>query len=63
MSREEAYDVVQENSLRCWDEGVPLRDLIEADPRNPLSPAELAEAFSEEWYLRNIDAIFERFGL
>lgn len=63
LSREEAYEVVQDNSLRCWDEGVPLHDLLQADPRNPLSAAELADAFSEQWYLRNIDAIYERFGL
>jgi adenylosuccinate lyase len=63
MSRQDAYELVQDNSLRCWDEGVPLQELIEADPRNPLEPQELAEAFSEQWYLRNIDAIYARFDL
>ena len=63
LSREEAYDVVQRNSLRSWDESRPLRELIRADPDNNLSERELDDAFSEQWYLRHIDTIFERFGM
>lgn len=62
-SRETAYEVVQRNSLRCWDEGVPLRTLIEADTDSPLTEAELDQAFSEQWYLRHVDDIYARFGM
>src|SRR5690625_314330 len=63
MSREAAYDIVQRNSLRCWDEGRHLRDLIARDPDNPLSSEQLDDAFSEQWYLRHVDEIYTRFGM
>lgn len=63
MTREAAYELVQRNSLRSWDEGRQLRDLLAADADNPLSPDELEQAFDAGWYLRHVDAIFGRFGL
>ena len=32
-TREQAYRVVQELAQHAWDEGIPLRDLLAADPR------------------------------
>ena len=32
LTREQAYEVVQRNALRAWDEERPLRALLEADP-------------------------------
>jgi len=55
--------VVQRNSLRSWDSGQHLRELLEADPDNPLDATELASAFDPGWYLRYVDAIYARFGL
>src|SRR5690625_3183482 len=63
MSREAAYDIVQRNSLRCWDEGTHLRELIAADPDNPLTQEQLDDAFSEQWYLRHTGDIYARFGM
>lgn len=63
LSREDAYEVVQRNSLKSWDEGRSLRELIRADPDNNLSERELDDAFSEQWYLRHVDTIYERFGM
>lgn len=63
LSREDAYEVVQRNSLRSWDEGLSLRDLVRADPDCNLSERDLDEAFSEQWYLRHVDSIYERFGM
>ena len=37
MSREDAYEVIQRNALRAWDEGLPLRGLLEVDPTPPAS--------------------------
>ena len=63
LSREDAYDLVQRSSLKCWESGEEFRTVLEADPEMPLSSAELNAAFSLEWYLREVDVIFARFGL
>ena len=63
LMREQAYEIVQRNSLRSWEEGVHLRELLAADGDNPLDEAELAAAFDPAWYLRHVDEIYERFGL
>lgn len=63
MSREAAYALVQRLSLRCWESGERLKDLLAAEPGQPLSAAQLDDAFSPAWYLRFVDDIFERNGL
>ncbi len=63
LMREAAYEVVQRNSLRSWENGVPLRDLLHADVQSPLTEDELVEAFDPAWYLRQVDEIYVRFGL
>jgi adenylosuccinate lyase len=63
LSREAAYEIVQRNSLRSWDEGTHLRDLLEADADSPLNADELDRAFDPAWYLRHVDAIYARFDL
>ena len=62
MLREDAYRVVQAHAMRAWDEEGDFRAAIEADPeiRAALTPAQIAEAFSLERQLRNVDKIFER---
>ncbi|GHF48507.1 adenylosuccinate lyase [Deinococcus metalli] len=63
MSREAAYGLVQRNALRSWETGEGLRDLLKADPENPLDDAQLDAAFDLQWYLRHVDDIYARFGL
>ncbi|MFC4426059.1 adenylosuccinate lyase [Deinococcus navajonensis] len=63
MMREAAYGLVQRNALRSWETGEGLRDLLKADPENPLSDEELDAAFDLQWYLRHVDDIYARFGL
>ncbi|WP_420596227.1 adenylosuccinate lyase [Deinococcus sp.] len=63
MAREAAYAIVQRNALQSWKTGEGLRDLLQADAENPLSDTELDEAFNLDWYLREVDAIYGRFGL
>jgi adenylosuccinate lyase len=62
LTREEAYQVVQRNSLKAWNEGLDFRALVEADPdvRRALPPEEIARCFSVAPYLDKIDYIFER---
>jgi adenylosuccinate lyase len=60
-SREDAYAVVQRNALRAWDEEVPLRRLLEADPdAAALTPSMLDEIFDLESFLMHVDEIFDR---
>jgi adenylosuccinate lyase len=62
MLREEAYRIVQGYAMRAWETEGDFRAAIEADPeiRNVLAPERIAEAFSAERQLRNVDQIFER---
>ncbi|WP_189067100.1 adenylosuccinate lyase [Deinococcus radiotolerans] len=63
LLREDAYTLVQRNALRSWETGEGLRDLLKADPENPLSDAELDAAFDLQWYLRHVNDIYARFGM
>jgi len=65
MLRETAYRLVQNHAMRCWEEGSDFRAAIEADPeiRAVFSPQQIAESFSLERQLRNVDAILARLGL
>jgi len=60
--RDDAYPLVQKNSLRAWDEGLDFKALVLADPdiRKTLSAAEVEDCFSLKPYLEKIDYIFER---
>ena len=62
MLREQAYRLVQSHAMRAWEEEGDFRAAIEADPEIAavLSKEKLAEAFSLERQLRNVDKIFAR---
>jgi adenylosuccinate lyase len=61
-SREAAYEWVQRNAMRVWDEGGDFHEYVaaDADIRSHLSPEEIERVFSLDTYLRNVDAIFAR---
>ncbi|WP_027882029.1 adenylosuccinate lyase [Meiothermus rufus] len=63
LERQAAYEVVQRNALRAWEEGSSLQDLLEADPACPLKGEALAQAFDPGYFLRHVEAIYARFGL
>jgi adenylosuccinate lyase len=60
--REDAYRLVQGHAMKAWEEEGDFRAAIEADPeiRAVLSPERIAEAFSLDRQLRNVDKIFAR---
>lgn len=60
--RDDAYPLVQKNSLKARDEALDFKTLVLADPdiRRTLSPKEIEECFSLQPYLEKIDYIFER---
>src|SRR3954453_8060947 len=65
LSRETAYEWVQHNAMRVWDENRDFRELVKADGdiQKSLSDEEIDRVFSLEHYLRNIDAIYKRVGI
>jgi len=62
MERQAAYEVVQRNAMKVWDEDRDFRSLLGSDPevKKLLSAAELAECFDLDRALRQVDAVFER---
>ncbi|KRL96493.1 adenylosuccinate lyase [Limosilactobacillus equigenerosi] len=65
MSREAAYDLIQPYTAQSWDQQVPFRPLLEADPtiQQQLTPSQLDDAFDYRWHLRHVDDVFKRLGL
>ncbi|MBC7360828.1 MAG: adenylosuccinate lyase [Candidatus Aminicenantes bacterium] len=62
LTREEAYKLVQNCSLKAWQENLDFKQLVSSDPEitRHLSPKEIEGCFSLEPYLQKIDFIFER---
>ncbi|MEE8605286.1 MAG: adenylosuccinate lyase [Candidatus Aminicenantaceae bacterium] len=62
MSREQAYQLVQKNSLEAWNANLDFKDLILQDPEisNILSEEEIADCFTLDPYLEKIDYIFDK---
>ncbi len=62
MLREKAYKVVQGHAMRAWEEEGDFRAAINSDPevRAVLSAEKIAESFSLDRQLRNVDRIFDR---
>jgi adenylosuccinate lyase len=62
LTREDAYALVQRNSLKAWNENLDFKALIQADPEigGKLTPAEIEGCFSLAPYLEKIEYIFER---
>jgi adenylosuccinate lyase len=62
MLREKAYRLVQGHAMKAWEEEGDFRAAIESDPevKAVLSPEKIAESFSLDRQLRNIDQIFTR---
>ncbi len=57
MTREEAYKIVQKEALDAFNNHGNFKENM----KKHLNETELQECFSQEKYLRNIDAIFDRF--
>jgi len=62
MTREQAYEVVQDNAMRTWNGEADFRDLLAEDDRLRAVMGEdgLAECFDPRRYLEHVDTIFER---
>ena len=65
LARQEAYEIVQRNASKAWEEGSDFYDLLISDPAVPLSEDDLQEIFDPNYtyYLKHINSIFQRLGL
>ncbi len=62
VSREQAYEWVQRNAMKAWDQGGELQALAAADKdiSAHLSKEQIDRVFSLDTYLRNVDKVFTR---
>ena len=62
MLREQAYEIVQGKAMEAWETGGDFRAMIEAHPdiTKLLNKNQLANSFSLDRQLGNVDAVFRR---
>ena len=62
VSREQAYEWVQRDAMKTWDEGGDFRThvLEDADVNQHLQREQIEHVFALNTYLRNVDAVFAR---
>ena len=62
VSRETAYEWVQRNAMKVWDDSENFQALVsnDKDIKSQLSADEIDGVFRLDTYLRNIDTIFDR---
>jgi adenylosuccinate lyase len=62
VARETAYEWIQRNAMKAWDEGEDFKTLVSADKdiAGSLSAEQIASVFSLENYLRNVNEVFAR---
>ena len=65
LTRQKAYEIVQRNSAKAWEENKSFLAFIKADKEitGVLSPEELEKIFDYQFYLLHVDEIFLRLGL
>ncbi len=64
-SREQAYDTVQPNAMKAWENKIPFKQLMEEDAKvkETLTQEEIDACFDPTYQIRNVDEIFKRVGL
>jgi adenylosuccinate lyase len=62
ISREDAYQLVQQHALAAWEGGATLQERVQGDPvvSKALSDEEISEVFSLKRHLREVDRILTR---
>ena len=65
FAREKAYDTVQPVAMRAMAAGVPYIDLLREDPtiKANLTDEELEACFTLDYYMKNVQYIFDRNGI
>jgi adenylosuccinate lyase len=62
LTRDNAYRIVQENSMKAWEAEDELLSLLSSDQRVTLSAEQLSHCFDPERHIRNADVVFDRLG-
>lgn len=62
VAREQAYEWVQRNAMKAWDENDDFKKLVKNDNdiNAALTASEVDKVFSLDTYLRNVETIFAR---
>jgi len=65
LSRQRAYELVQRNAMKAWEQKNTFLDLLKADTEvtAQLSESELGSLFEYGYFLRHVDKVFQRLGL
>ena len=65
LKRQDAYVMVQRNSMKTWDEKIPLLDSLKADEElmQHFEEGEIEELFSYDKVFESVDFIFNRIGI
>ena len=65
LSREKAYDTVQPIAMKAWQEGLQFKNLLMENSlvTQHLSTDDINDAFTIEYFLRNVDIILQRVGI
>ena len=60
VRREDAYEIVQSNAMKVWNEGVDFYNQLKKDPRvvKALNDNELRANFDMSYHLKHVDTIF-----
>jgi adenylosuccinate lyase len=59
LGRDEAYQLVQRNAMRSWDEELDFRELVRSDDEIA-SRIDLEKVFDLEAYTQHVDTVFAR---
>lgn len=64
-SREQAYDTVQPNAIKSWENQTSFKALMEADEKvtATLTQEEIDDCFDPMYQIRNVDTILKRVGI
>lgn len=62
LSREEAYDIVQPNAIKSWEENLNFKDLMSEETvvKKLLNKEDIEDCFDTKYQLKNVDEIFRR---
>ena len=65
MTREQAYSLVQENAMHCWQSGESFKEAIKSDEKitRVLTDEKIEACFDEQHMIRQVDYIYDKLGL
>lgn len=65
LSREKAYDLVQPDAIKAYNENIDFKSLIKDNSRIIfyLSEKEIEECFTLDYYFKNVDYIYKKCGI